>query len=613
MRRVPFDRRAQELRRGERPLRHAAGRRSASAAKPATARARAHVAWAQRAAELVAVRQERGPDKGLLVRFDERRGVTWAVDPKTGNAAAQLRRRRTAQGGRDLRAMPRAARRILRGLGAGPLAVRHARRLGARPRALSRRRADARRGLQLRLVQAEQDVRGRRHLQRLPRPAQRQAALAGDERLPAMPCAERYASRRASPPRERRTRRSAACPATCRRGPTWWSTSGTITASAFRGPICPASSARRNACNDCHTDKPPHGRPPRSRAGSGRTGRACRTTPRPSMRPGHDAADAAALLAAVAADRQRAGLRARRRACASSRRSLSPANVGLARTGLRGSRPDGAHRRARHARRRAAGSALAAGLAAAVRSDPRRAHPRGLAARRRADREPACRADRETLRARGGRVHRRAAVECRPARKRARRSAIFYARRGQTAEAEAEFKAALRLSPQYAPAAINLADLYRQLGRDARRRRRAARGDRRLAAGCRAASCARACAGAAEAAGRGARRACAAPPSSSLTAPAMPMSMRSGSNSAGRRAEAIQALKDNLARHPADRDTLSALISFSRDAGDFAGALKYAEQLAQSRPEQCRAEKPDRDAAARGGEPRALAANFISI
>ena len=35
------------------------------------------------------------------------------------------------------------------------------------------------------------------------------------------------------------------------------------------------------------------------------------------------------------------------------------------------------------------------------------------------------------------------------------------------ADAEAEYKAALRLSPQYAPAAINLADLYRQLGRDA--------------------------------------------------------------------------------------------------------------------------------------------------
>ena len=57
-----------------------------------------------------------------------------------------------------------------------------------------------------------------------------------------------------------------------------------------------------------------------------------------------------------------------------------------------------------------------------------------------------------------------------------------------------------------------------------------------------------------------------------------------GLDSTGRRADAIQALKDNLARHPADRDTLSALISFNREAGDFAGALKYAEQLAQAEP-----------------------------
>ena len=43
----------------------------------------------------------------------------------------------------------------------------------------------------------------------------------------------------------------------------------------------------------------------------------------------------------------------------------------------------------------------------------------------------------------------------------------FYLRRGAMADAEAELKAALRLSRQYTPAAINLADLYRQLDREA--------------------------------------------------------------------------------------------------------------------------------------------------
>src|SRR5262249_39933942 len=43
--------------------------------------------------------------------------------------------------------------------------------------------------------------------------------------------------------------------------------------------------------------------------------------------------------------------------------------------------------------------------------------------------------------------------------------ANFLARRGQSAEAEAEYKAALKLSPQFTPAAINLADLYRALDR----------------------------------------------------------------------------------------------------------------------------------------------------
>ncbi len=44
--------------------------------------------------------------------------------------------------------------------------------------------------------------------------------------------------------------------------------------------------------------------------------------------------------------------------------------------------------------------------------------------------------------------------------------ASFYGRRGQVAEAEAEFRAALAMRPPYAPAYVNFADLYRMQGRD---------------------------------------------------------------------------------------------------------------------------------------------------
>ena len=46
----------------------------------------------------------------------------------------------------------------------------------------------------------------------------------------------------------------------------------------------------------------------------------------------------------------------------------------------------------------------------------------------------------------------------------------------------------------------------------------------------------------------------------------------------------MAVLKENLARHPADRDTLLALVSFNRDAGDIVAALAYAEQLNRIAP-----------------------------
>jgi hypothetical protein len=46
----------------------------------------------------------------------------------------------------------------------------------------------------------------------------------------------------------------------------------------------------------------------------------------------------------------------------------------------------------------------------------------------------------------------------------------------------------------------------------------------------------------------------------------------------------MTVLKENLARHPNDRDTLLALVSYSRDKGDFGSALEYAEQAARIMP-----------------------------
>ena len=182
----------------------------------------------------------------------------------------------------------------------------------------------------------------------------------------------------------------------------------------------------------------------------------------------------------------------------------------------------------------------------------------------------------------------------------------FYARRGQVAEAEAEDKEALRLSGQYAPAAINLADLYRQLkcfrpigvevlrgeeatfGGDRGRRDGDAERVLRTAVVASAGD-----AGLHHALGltliRQGRRG-AALDELRKAAELAPDQVRYvyvyavALHSAGRADDAISVLKETLARHPDDPDTLRALIAFNRDAGDAAAALNYAERLARITP-----------------------------
>ena len=162
--------------------------------------------------------------------------------------------------------------------------------------------------------------------------------------------------------------------------------------------------------------------------------------------------------------------------------------------------------------------------------------------------------------------------------------ANFLAQRQQAAEAEAEYKAALKLSPQFVPAAINLADLYRALGR----------GDDGVQVLREAITAVPQDAGLHYALGLALvrqkkndealselQRATQLAPDRAHYAYVYAV----GLHSTGRVDEAIAALKENVSKHPTDRDSLSALATFNRDAGNIALALEYAQQLARLAPD----------------------------
>jgi predicted CXXCH cytochrome family protein len=162
--------------------------------------------------------------------------------------------------------------------------------------------------------------------------------------------------------------------------------------------------------------------------------------------------------------------------------------------------------------------------------------------------------------------------------------ANFLTRRGRLAEAEAEYRAALRLNRQFAPAAVNLADLYRLLGRDKEGEGvlRAAIAslprDAELhhALGLTLTRLKRA-----EEALDELRQASELAPERARYAYVYAVAL----HSAGQHDAAMTVLRATLDRHPSDRDSLLAIIGFSRDAGDLATALQYAEQLQRVRGE----------------------------
>ena len=160
----------------------------------------------------------------------------------------------------------------------------------------------------------------------------------------------------------------------------------------------------------------------------------------------------------------------------------------------------------------------------------------------------------------------------------------FYARQGHAAQAEAEYRAAIRLDPSFAAAAINLSDLYRQLRRD---------GDgvhtlrEALAKSDQDGSLHYALGLALERQKKSAeafdelRQAAALAPDEARYTYVYALAL----DSAGHVDGALAVLKESLRKHPNDREMLSAAITFSRQRGDLAAALDYAQRLARFAPD----------------------------
>jgi Flp pilus assembly protein TadD len=335
-----------------------------------------------------------------------------------------------------------------------------------------------------------------------------------------------------------------------------------------------------NACNDCHHDKPAQWAASAVETWFGAQRNGFQTYAEAFHSAWRQQADAEKLLGQVASDGTAPAV-ARASALVALGPYLSPANVNLAQKGLADSDP----------MVRAGALSMLEGIPAnqlwplvsPLLSDPVagvriRAVPLLAAVptanQPGADRERFDRAAAEFI----------AAQRLNADRPEARTTlANFLAQRGQSAEAEAEYQAALKLSSQFTPAAINLADLYRALDRGAdglKVLREAIIAVPQDAGLHYALGLALVRQKQNDEALTELRRATELAPDQSQYAYVYAV----GQHSAGHIEEAITTLKENLNKHPADRQSLQALISFNRDSGNIASALDYAQRLAQLAP-----------------------------
>jgi predicted CXXCH cytochrome family protein len=336
-----------------------------------------------------------------------------------------------------------------------------------------------------------------------------------------------------------------------------------------------------NACNDCHADKPPEWSAAAIERWHGPDRKGFQNYAAAFHSAWNDQADAAKLLAAVATDGNAPAI-ARASALTELGTRTTPATLNLARTAIRD--PDPMVRIGTLDMLENAPPEQKWAIASPSLADPIRS-VRIRTVSILAD-VPSARLS-ESDRGRFDRAAEEfiAAQRFNADRPEARSTlGAFYARRGRNSEAETEYQAALRLSPQFTGAAINLADLYRQTGRE-------------------------------EAGERALRTAITAVPDDGGLHHALGLSLvrlkrldealvelrRAADldshnaryayiygvalHSAGHQQEAIAYLREGLAGHPENRDIAIAIVSFSREAGDTAIALQYAEQALKITPD----------------------------
>jgi predicted CXXCH cytochrome family protein len=335
-----------------------------------------------------------------------------------------------------------------------------------------------------------------------------------------------------------------------------------------------------NACNDCHADKTPEWAASAIERWHGPSRKGFQNYAEAFHAAWTGQADAAALLAAVAANSAAPDF-ARASALAELAPHLDRSNIGLARAGV--TDPDPLMRIGALDMLDGVPAGQLWPLVAPLLSDSSRGvriRAAALLAAVPTSRQPP--ADRERFQHAAAEF---IAAQRLNADRPEARSALgsFYAQRGLAAEAEAEYRAALRLSPQHAPAAINLADLYRQLGHDSegetvlRTSIEVSPRDAGLhyALGLTLTRLKRSSEAIVEL-----QRATELEPDRARYQYVYALAL----HSAGRTPDAVAALTDALAKHPEDRDILSALATINRDAGDITAALEFAERLARLAP-----------------------------